>query len=211
MCMPDTDDHIGQQIVLGHDTSHDGDFIDAHHPSLYVNIADRYHASTAVMVHQFRFYARSIGNPITPLVLGGRSCDDLTVAAIGTTRTAETYVTGENHFQFSDGPPIYLDTTEGDMLFAGFMDANADGSGWGAGPVIPADTTADAQKVFDLLPEPLVAAVDGFISCIDTPKIKTGERIHLTNAIGLKAGSLKIRGNLQRNYKFAVQLAVLKD
>lgn len=194
-------------IVLGNDTSSDGNFIDGHHPSLYVNETDTFSTAGPITVENFKFYARRLGNPITPLLLTKNADNDYTVVAVGTTRTSAQYSTGENTFPFSDGGTVNLTLSAGDTLVTGFMDANPDGSGWGGGTVIPADTLSNPDEIFDLLPQPLKSQSTAYNAAVVVPAVEVGERILSTNAEGLADGDLRIRGTLERSYKFAVTLS----
>ncbi|MCV6592293.1 MAG: hypothetical protein OIF48_05025, partial [Silicimonas sp.] len=174
-----------EPFEIGNDTSGGGAFIDGHHPSLYVNESDT-HTQTGgpgtVIVQDFKFFAQRLGNPITPLVLLKNGDDDYTVIAIGTTRTSADYTVGENSLDFSDAGEIELALADGAVIVTGFMDANPDGSGWGAGSVIPADTGAGEDEIYALLPNPLINQTDPFQPDRDVPSVALGQPISTTNA-----------------------------
>ncbi|MEL6520407.1 MAG: DUF642 domain-containing protein [Pseudomonadota bacterium] len=187
---------------IGNDTTTDGNFIDGHHPSLYVNESDT-HTQTGgagtVVAQKFKFFARRLGNPITPLILKVDGDNQFTVLAIGTTRTSADYSVGENIFDFAEGEDLEISLANGDTIVTGFMDMYPNGTGWGAGTVIPADTGAGADEIYGLLPAPLIGQANGFVAGRDAATVVVGQPIATTNA-----GKALNSFNLARSYKFAV-------
>ena len=193
---------------VGNPTTIDGAFIDGHHPSLYINEEDTYTqdgGEGVVFAKRFQFFARRFGNPVTPLIVRVDGDNDFTVLAIGTTRTASEYSIGENDFPFDDAGDIALTLANGETVAMGFMDAFPDGSGWGAGTVIPAEAGngASQDEIFGLLPSPLISQTNGFDPSRDVASVVVGESIAATN-FGKALGSF----NLRRSYRFAVVLGL---
>jgi len=106
---------------------------------LYTNTSDQ---PKYLDVAEFGFFARSLGNPITPFVALVRGDNDFLVMAIGQTRTASEYNTGENHFSFSNTPTQII-VPPGASIAPGFMEANPDGSGAVAVTTVTLDTNGD--------------------------------------------------------------------
>ncbi|REL26361.1 DUF1929 domain-containing protein [Thalassotalea euphylliae] len=201
---PNGENITSTAFSLGNDTSADGSFIDGHHPSLYINEQDTYtynNGDAFIQLDKFSFYARKLGNPITPIVVKVNDDNDFTVIAIGDTRYQDDYLIGQNQFNFSDLGTMALSLSTGDTIAIGFIDASPNGSGWGAGTVIPAvaDGGADQDEIYGLLPSPLVDATKGFVAGIDTAKAVKNQKIANTNA-----GKNVSVFNLRRNYKFAI-------
>ncbi len=197
--------------MIGNDTSEDAPFLDAHHPSLYVNESAAFTNTTGsdlvLRIEDFSFYARSPANPITPFLVRIDGDNDFTVVAIGQTRTSAEYGAGQNVFPFVDDvvPTIMLAPWE--TVTVGFMDSFADGSGWGEGTMIPAVVNGSADEIWALLPAPLIPAAGGFVADRDTPSIALGEAIAVTNA-GLAVSPYT---GLHRSYKVNVRLVVEND
>jgi uncharacterized repeat protein (TIGR03806 family) len=195
-------------LRLGNDTSTDGAFIDGHHPSLYVNEADTFTNSdvltTTVTLSLFRFYAQRPGNPITPLVVRVEGDNAFTVLAIGTTRSSAEYAVGENVFAFDGVSVRTLDLAPGETIATGFMDALPDGSGWGAGTVIPADSGGGEDEIWALLPSPLIDQTSPYDPARDTAAVVEGEDPLVTNA----GKALSEFTGLTRSYRFAVDIAL---
>ena len=198
--------------VVGNDTSSDGGFIDGHHPSLFINEEDLYthdNASLPLTADTFEFYARKLGNPVTPIVVKVNGDNDFTVLAIGTTRTQSEYFVGQNSFPFNDGGPVDLFLSTGDVIATGFIDSNPDGSGWGDGSVIPAEANGGGtqDEIWALLPSPLILESVGFDPGRDTPSVAVGENPLTTNA----GKSVSERTNLRRSYKFSISFSIFND
>ncbi|MCW1923762.1 ThuA domain-containing protein [Luteolibacter arcticus] len=87
-------------------------------------------APMTVSVDRFRFHASRVGDPVTPFLVRVNANDNFTVVAIGTTRTG--YSLGVNDVAFSSAP-ANVTIGAGEKIAAGFVDANADGTG-GTGP-----------------------------------------------------------------------------
>ena len=192
------------EFELGNDTSTGGAFIDSHHPSLYINETDSFTQgqSGSVFVNGFSFFAQRLGNPVTPVVVEVNGNNDFTVLAIGTTRQQSEYSVGENNFPFDDGGGVELNLAAGETIAIGFMDSFADGTGWGAGTVIPAEASGQGQgqdEIWGLLPSPLILQSSGFDASRDTSAVVVGESPLATNA-----GDSLAQFNLQRSYKVAV-------
>ena len=197
------------QFVVGNDTSTGGSFIDGHHPSLYINEQDTFvqdNESGELHVEEFSFFAQRLGNPITPLVVRVDADNDFTVLAIGTTRTPSEYAVGENNFSFDEDGVISLGLMAGDRIAIGFMDSNPDGTGWGAGSVIPAELGSgnSQDEIFALLPSPLILQTSGFDPSRDTATVVVGEKIAETNA----GKSVNAFTQLRRSYKFSVSFSM---
>jgi len=192
-------------FVVGNDTTTDGGFIDGHHPSLYINEQDTYsqgNESGSLFVKEFSFYARRLGNPVTPIVVRVDRDNEFTVLAIGTTRTPTEYSVGENSFDFLEGDTVALQLDPGDVIATGFLDSNPDGTGWGAGTVIPAEAGRGntQDEIFALLPNPLIAQANGFVQNRDSASVAINQKISSTNA----GKALLEYTQLRRSYKFAV-------
>ncbi|MEM9777968.1 MAG: hypothetical protein AAF902_25555, partial [Chloroflexota bacterium] len=182
--------------IIGNDLI-DGSFTDAHNPGMYVNESDTFTnmgtSSVAISVDDFNFYAKKEGNPVTPIVVKVDSDNDFTVLAIGKTRTSTEYNVGVNTFAFADSTPT-IAVGPGEKIATGFLDANADGSGWGVGGnPIPAGNNGtiqnnannfplDQDELWMLLPSSLVLVGAGFDSDTDAPAVVVGEKILTTNA-----------------------------
>ncbi|MEM7097841.1 MAG: PQQ-dependent sugar dehydrogenase [Pseudomonadota bacterium] len=192
-------------IELGNDVSEGGVFIDGHHPSLYVNEQDAFVNNDdldQIHVEQFKFFAQRLGNPITPLVLREDSSNNFTVLAIGDTRTASEYGVGTNVFAFSDSGPVEIALSPGDEIVIGFMDSYPDGTGWGAGSVIPAEANGGGAQdaIWALLPAPLILQTTPFDPNRDTPVVQLNQSILAAN----NGRALNPYTNLRRSYKFAI-------
>ena len=190
---------------LGNDTTTGGSFIDGHHPSLYINEQDIFiqdNEPGELTINEFKFFVQRLGNPITPVVVRVNGDNDFTVIAIGTTRTQNDYVVGSNTVPFNDSGNVTLTLGAGEKIAIGFMDSFPDGSGWGAGTVIPAENNggANQDEIWGLLPNPLISQSTGFLNDRDTPTVSSGEKITVTN----QGKSLKEFVNLRRSYKFAI-------
>ena len=190
---------------VGNDTSSGGSFIDGHHPSLYINEQDTFvhdNEPGSLYVKEFKFYAQRLGNPLTPVVVRVNGNNNFTVLAIGTTRTQSEYSVGQNIFPFSDNGVVKLTLVAGDTIAVGFMDSFADGSGWGAGTVIPAEagSGANQDEIWALLPAPLINQTTGFLANRDTTSVELNQTILATNA----GKNLNQFTNLRRSYKFAI-------
>lgn len=131
-------------LTLGNDAATDGANADGWLSNLVINESDAYTNNSnnveQISINQFAFYARQVADPVTPLIVLVNGDNDFTVIAIGTTRIA--YSVGENIVPFSDGGSV-VSLNVGQTLATGFIDANADGSGGGAGSVIAFDDGGD--------------------------------------------------------------------
>jgi uncharacterized repeat protein (TIGR03806 family) len=193
--------------LVGNNTNTDAPFLDAHHPSLYINETDTLSNISSevgtVTISDFMFYARKLGNPITPIIVKVNGNNQFTVVAIGTSRTQNQYVIGENRFPFSDSGLIEIELMPSEMLATGFMDAFPDGDGWGAGTVIPAIDGDLEDEIWALLPDPLIATSMGFDSSADTPAVFVGEDPMLTNS----GKALVQYTALNRSYRYSIVMA----
>ena len=193
--------------LVGNTTNTDAPFLDAHHPSLYINETDTLSNISSevgtVTISDFVFYARELGNPITPIIVKVNGNNQFTVVAIGTSRTQNQYVIGENRFPFSDSGLIEIELMPSEMLATGFMDAFPDGDGWGAGTVIPAIDGDSEDEIWALLPDPLIATSMGFDSSADTPAVFVGEDPMLTNS----GKALAQYTALNRSYRYSIVMA----
>ncbi len=203
--------------VLGNDHTTNANFTDLHNPSIFINetdvIINKSGAPVAVNIDTFNFYAKKIGNPVTPLVVRVDGDNDYTVLAIG--KTQSSYSLGANSLPFADVTPS-LTLAAGEKIATGFMDANADGSGWGGGGnPIPAEENGnpatgqdfsgkfvlEQDEVWGLAPSPLIEFADGFVAA-DTPAAVVGQKILDTNA-----GKQLQAYNLLRTYRFSIQFS----
>ena len=193
-------------FTLGNDTSTGGNFIDGHHPSLYINESDTYTQGAepgTIRAETFQFFAQRLGNPVTPLLVRVDGDNQFTVVAIGTTRTQDQYQVGANSFAFSDVATPELQLQPGDRIGIGFMDSFPDGSGWGAGTVIPATSNggSDQDEIWALLPNaPLILQTAGFDAGRDTANIALNENPVQTNS----GRAVRQLTQLRRSYKIAV-------
>ena len=190
---------------VGNDTTSGGAFIDGHHPSLYINEQDTFvqdNEPGVLLVKEFKFYAQRLGNPLTPVVVRVNSNNNFTVLAIGDTRTQNEYSVGSNVFPFSDDGNVELTLAAADRIAVGFMDSFPDGSGWGAGTVIPATAGggANQDEIWALLPDPLITQGSGFVANRDTASVQVNQTILATN----NGKQVQQFTNLRRSYKFAV-------
>lgn len=197
---------LEEEIVVGNDTTTDAPYLDEHQAALRVNEGDVYQHPLGevefVYPTEVRFYARRLGNPITPFIARLDGEDDMTILAIGDTRTAGEYQVGPNVFPFVDQFTPSLPIEPGEKLVTGFVDAFADGSGWGAGSVIPADVDFDADEVWELHANPLIQSVESFDPGRDVALLVDNQRPVDTNVgrgLGIHAGNRK-------SYRFAVVL-----
>ncbi|NNF66833.1 MAG: DUF642 domain-containing protein [Gammaproteobacteria bacterium] len=197
-------DEVG---FVGNSPATGGPFLDAHHPSLYINESDvliNGGATGVVNIGEFRFYAEQLGNPITPIVAMRHSDNEFTVVAIGTTRYSSDYSVGENRFLFDDNGPVEIELGPNETLATGFMDSLPDGSGWGAGTVIPADSGSGEDQIWALLPSPLIETSSGFVPGADTAEVVVGEDPLLSN----QGKSLQEYTTLNRSYRFGIVMAL---
>ena len=189
---------------VGNDTFSGGSYIDDSHPSLIINEEDTFvhdNEPGSLFVEDFKFFAQRLGNPVTPVVVRVNGNDNFTVLAVGTTRTESEYTVGQNTFPFSDSGTVAISLSAGDVIATGFMDSFPDGTGWGAGPVIPAEAGDGAaqDEVWALRPNPLINENTEFDAGLDTPAVVVNQNIQTTNA-----GEAVGVANLRRSYKFAV-------
>ena len=107
----------------------------AHGPDLWrsnivINEDDTFTNTTGapllLSLDRFHFNAGRVGDPLTPFVVKVKGDNDFTVVAIGSPRT--DYTLGENSLPFSD-VNVEVTLAPGEILAAGFLDANPDGSG----------------------------------------------------------------------------------
>ncbi|MFK7803249.1 MAG: putative Ig domain-containing protein [Anaerolineae bacterium] len=200
--------------TLGNDYTQDGPFTDLHNPGLFINETHTYlNKSTvaqSIKVDTFNFYAKKLGNPVTPVVVKVDGDNDFTILAVGKTRTSASYGIGANSFPFADSLPTVV-LAPGEKMATGFMDADASGEGWGGGGnPIPAEANGmmgqkanasdlDQNEVWALLPDPLVEFSDGYIADTDTPALNQGEKVLITN----QGKELK-EYNLLRSYSYSI-------
>lgn len=198
---------LDSAALVGNTTSTDAPFLDAHHPSLYINESDTLSnigsGVSTVTISDFMFYARKLGNPITPIIFKVNGDNQFTVVAIGTSRTQNQYVIGENRFPFSDSGLIEIELMPSEILATGFMDAFPDGDGWGAGTVIPAISGDLEDEIWALLPAPLIPTSVGFDSSADTPAVFVGEDPILSNT----GKALAQYTALKRSYRYSIVMA----
>ncbi|MDB4575704.1 PKD domain-containing protein [bacterium] len=191
-------------FTVGNDTTTDAPFLDAHNPSLYINETDVYTntdgEAVTLTIANFDFFARNVGNPVTPIVVKVNGDNDFTVLAIGSTRTSSEYFQGSNSFPFDDFTERKITLLPGETIATGFMDSFADGSGWGSGTVIPAINSAGEDEIWALLPDPLILASEGFVAGRDTPVIVENESPLVTNA----GKAINEYTTLNRSYSFAI-------
>ncbi|MEO0471780.1 MAG: discoidin domain-containing protein, partial [Bacteroidota bacterium] len=178
-------------ITLGNSLS-DGNFIDNHKPALNINKSDVYTNTSSsieeVCLTDFSFYARRLGNPLTPFIAQVNGNNDFTILAIGQTRTAAEYSVGNNTFSFSDHSDAVLMLQPGETIATGFIDANPDGSGAGGLSVIPAQSGSGNDQVWQT-----------YTTNSQLPSITLGK------SPGLAAS---VAPNLSRSYKFNIGIGV---
>lgn len=137
----------GEALTLGNNTTSDAIFLDSWASNMIVNETDTYSTQSSgteeLQIDTFAFYAGRQNDPVTPFVVKVNGDNDFTVLAVGTIRFPSVYHLGHNRFPFTDGPAPVIQLQPGDRLAAGFLDANANGSGGGSGPVIPFDQGTD--------------------------------------------------------------------
>ncbi|MEX1024951.1 MAG: PQQ-dependent sugar dehydrogenase [Planctomycetota bacterium] len=90
-----------------------------------------------VRIDQARFHAAAVTDPWTPFVLKLEGNQPGDVVAIGNTRT--NYSTGLNVVAFTNSGPRHVDVNPGETLAVGFLDAFPNGTGGGAGSVVPVE------------------------------------------------------------------------
>ena len=194
---------------LGNQTEVAGNFRDNHHPSLYINTSDSFtnteNEPQELSMNFFQFYAGNVGNPVTPLIALMNGPEDFTVLAIGETRESDEYTLGSNTFTFNAEGSATVTLQPGETLVTGFMDAFPDGTGWGSGTVITADTTGGQAEddTFGLLPSPLILQSAGFNPNRDVASIAVGETVAETNA----GRNLRVF-NLQRSYNYQIPFTI---
>ena len=201
--------------ILGNSHTQDANFTDLHNPGLFINESDTFlnkgTSSVTINIDSFRFYAKKIANPVTPVIVTVDGDDDFTVKAIG--KTQSSYVLGANNLPFDDTVRT-ITLSPGEKIATGFIDADANGDGWGlGGNPIPAEangnigvgadaTGLDQDEVWALLPFPLVEFEDGFVPDTDTPALVQGQKILTTNN-GKSLGTY----NLLRSYRYSIGLS----
>lgn len=208
--------------ILGNDHTQDANFSDLHNPGLFINETDTYlnkgTSPITISLDTFNFFAKKAGNPVTPVVVRIDGDNDFTVLAIGTTRS--TYQVGQgNSFNFSDSPKS-LTLQPGEKIGTGFIDADANGQGWGqGGNPIPAEgngfigtgptaTGLDQDEVWALLPDPLIhfdpsePDYKPYDPNVDTPALAENQKILATND-----GKELATYNLLRSYKYSIGLS----
>ncbi|MEM9773428.1 MAG: galactose oxidase-like domain-containing protein [Chloroflexota bacterium] len=204
--------------ILGNDHTQDGGFTDLHNPGLFINESKFYTNKSVsfqnISVDTFNFYAKKTANPVTPIILSVNGDNDFTVMAIGTTRGE--YALGANTFNFSDTPTT-ISVPAGGKIITGFMDADANGQGWGkGGNPIPASGNGfigtksvanglDQDEVFGLLPDPLIhfdpnePDYEAYDPSIDTPAVVVGQNVGATNQ-----GKALNEYDLLRSYHYSI-------
>lgn len=109
--------------------------------NLVINETDGYEnvesGSVRLRIDEFAFEAFQSADPITPFVAQREPGGEYTVLAIGSTRLPDEYVVGPNVFAFDAIEAPTVNVGPGRTLVTGFIDAFPDGSGGGAGAVIP--------------------------------------------------------------------------
>ena len=138
---------VGDAITLGNNTTSDAIFLDTWASNMMINETDIYtnqsNGIEELQIDTFEFYAGRQNDPVTPFVVKINGENDFTVLAVGTARLPSVYRLGHNRFPFADGAAPVIQLQPGDILATGFLDAQADGSGGGSGPVIPFDQGTD--------------------------------------------------------------------
>ena len=128
------------QVTLGNDATRDGQKVDRYISNMVVDESSIYTNTSGstqqVGIDTYNFYARQLGDPVTPFVVRVNGDNDFTVLAIGTSRT--NYSQGVNSYTFSNGGAS-ITVNPGESIAVGFLDAYADGSGSGNRSVIPFD------------------------------------------------------------------------
>ncbi len=138
---------VGDAVTLGNNTTSDAVYLDSWASNMVVNETDTYtnqsNSTEELQIDTFAFYAGRQHDPVTPFVVQVNGDNDFTVLAVGTTRSPSVYRQGHNRFPFTDGPAPVINLPPGATLATGFLDAHANGSGGGSGPVIPFDQGTD--------------------------------------------------------------------
>ncbi len=182
-----------QTVVLGNSTVGDSGH-DAWVSNLVIDEATAYTNSSGTLeswrVDQFDFYAWQSTDPVTPFVVRVEAEGVFTVLVVGTTRDAGQYVVGQNAFPFDKIGSRLLELQPGETIACGFLDSAADGSQGGAGSVIPFDDAGNEIWITG----------GGLAS--DAGAVVEG--------VAPTAGSI-VETDLQRTYRFAVQLTNLED
>jgi len=196
----------------------DNAFNDAHNPFINISESDNFiqgNQAGSLVIDSFNFYARQLGNPLTPLVVRVNGDNDFTVIAIGDTRTQSEYSVGVNNFPFSDSGAVEIDLAANEEIAVGFMDSFPNGSGWGLGTVIPADTgNGGDDELYALGPAPLILANAGFVSGRRTASVALNQTLVQTNNTGLNANNsnrLRANVNLNRSYSFSIGFSESND
>lgn len=102
-------------------------------------------AALPLTVDRFLFHAAAVtGTPLTPFVVRVNGDNNFTVLAVGNTVTS--HVVGANNVSFA-AQPVPLLLAPGEKIAAGFLDANADGTGAAGAGVIAFDATAPADQI----------------------------------------------------------------
>ncbi len=119
--------------------------------NMVINETDTYtntSGAEVVTINKFNFYAKQLGDPVTPFLVKVNGDNDFIVLKIGTTRTAGEYIVGANSFGFdaNGNPTILLNTNE--TIAIGFLDASADGLDSGISSVIPFDEAAPEDEIW---------------------------------------------------------------
>ncbi len=178
-------------ISIGNPTNTNAE-MDNWNSNLVINESDTYTnntgASQTFNVDQFIFYASRQADPVTPFVVKVNGDDDFTVLAIGTSRTSSAYNIGENTLSFNTGAAKQVSLAPGETIAAGFLDANANGSGGSVGSVIPYDSNSSADEIW----------YSGGSTSDDSGSIAEG---------AAPSEGLNTLTNLTRNYRFKIKLS----
>ena len=125
---------------------------DGWNSNLVINETDTYTNTTdepqTLTVTDFTFYADRRADPVTPFLVRVLGDDDFTVLAVGTTRTQADYAPGENVLPFVADGTADITLQPGETIASGFLDAADNGSGGGAGSVIPYDDQGAADEIW---------------------------------------------------------------
>ena len=135
-------------VLLGNDPSSTGSQQDLWTRNLFVN-KSAIHTNLSeqverVTIESFQLYVGRNRGRVTPFIVRVHGDSKFKVIAIGTTRVSGTdyRATGAHKFPFSEPAPVLL-LAPGTTIATGVTDANPDGSGNGAGGVIPYDPGGD--------------------------------------------------------------------
>ncbi|MEX0314619.1 MAG: Ig-like domain-containing protein [Allomuricauda sp.] len=184
----------GSTYILGTPNPIDANFIDSHSPHINIDRTAAYTNNSddvqEICLGDFSFYAKQMGNPVTPFVAQMIKTNDFIILSIGETRFSQDYQIGFNNFAFADHSNEILIVQPGETIVPGFIDAELDGNQSSAGHgVIPATTGNGENDVWQTF-------FDGSSSL---PEVILGK------SPGLSSSTVT---NLARSYQFGISINV---